>query len=115
MTCVAVAPTSLWCACDVLTPVFVRLLQGVKMPPDANELVWLYELAAEVRETFVLDKVVNVFSADCLYHTSLQLLWLNVEVNGTKLGEAVQSWYFDDKVTHLVDSCTTFMCNDSCL
>lgn len=88
---------------------------GVKMPPDAAELVWLTELAAETRATFVLDKVANVFSANCLYHTSLVGLWGALRVNGTLLGTAVQKWYFDGSQTHLVDSCTTPLCNKSCL
>lgn len=88
---------------------------GLKFPYDAAELAWLVEFAAEVRASFVVDNVANVFSANCVYHTSLQLLWTSLAINGTKLSTAVQDWYFNNATVHLVDSCTTPLCNDSCI
>lgn len=88
---------------------------GVKQPYVAAEITWLMELAAEVRETFVLDKVANVFSANCIYHTAEVMFWDQIKVNGTSLGDAVQQWYFENTTTTLVDSCVTPLCNPSCV
>lgn len=88
---------------------------GVKAPYTAAEIEWMVELAAEVRATFTLDKVPNVFSANCIYHTSIQLLWDTVRIANTTLGQAVQQWYFGGKQVALVDSCATPLCNPTCV
>eukprot|EP00039_Didymoeca_costata_P006308 m.89131 g.89131 ORF g.89131 m.89131 type:complete len:361 (+) comp13206_c0_seq2:1499-2581(+) len=88
---------------------------GVKMPPNVPEALWMAKLAEYVRATFILDNVTNVFSANCVYHTSLLTLWDTVAINNVKLKDAVSSWYFNNQHVVAVDSCATPLCNPSCL
>jgi hypothetical protein len=89
---------------------------GVGKPFSVKEMEWLVELAAEVRASLQqVDHVQNDFSANCLYHTSLQLFWDTISINSVTLSTAVQSWYFGNKTVSLVDSCTLPLCNPTCL
>lgn len=109
------APLSDMMVCKAQMDAWTVGHDGVKMPLNAAEVAWLIELGAQTRETFAIDKVINLFSADCVYHTSLQLLWDDVKVGNTTLHQAVEQWYFDNQVSHHEDTCTTPFCNDSCV
>eukprot|EP01130_Rhizamoeba_saxonica_P019221 TRINITY_DN987_c0_g1_i1.p1 TRINITY_DN987_c0_g1~~TRINITY_DN987_c0_g1_i1.p1 ORF type:complete len:393 (+),score=54.19 TRINITY_DN987_c0_g1_i1:204-1382(+) len=98
------------------TDTWVMNYNHIKTPPSPDEMTWLYYLADQVRYSYDLVQVDNVFSANCMYHTSIVSLWDTVIVNNVTLRSAVEDWYFalgsDYK---LFDTCPTPMCNLSCM